>query len=390
MTDVFLGFVFDESKEKELLSLSKCGLQTAANQYQIGFLSGLEKKATVFSVLSVGAYPHKNKRLVYKGEIVETSFATIHYTPFVNFYGIRDKMFEHGLYHKLKKVVQEQTHTTIYVYSLFVPFLKVIKKMKKIFADKITIVLIIPDLPGKYGIMRNKYTLAGIKDRLDFREKMTLPVYADRYVFLTESMKELFPMKPYTVIEGFLPQSKFDYTAQRKPYSILYTGSLNGAFGIEMLLRAFEKIDDDKYELWICGSGNQEKLVVERAHMDRRIKFMGYLPKQDIMELQTRCDILINPRSDKGNYTKYSFPSKTMEYILSGSKVVMYRLNGVGEDYYDFIYTIENGGVEQMIQTIISACEDQEFYRGKWKKQIEWIQNNKNAKAQCKKMKEMI
>ena len=39
MADVFVGFLFDEEKEAQLLATSKRGVSTAPNQYQKGFLA---------------------------------------------------------------------------------------------------------------------------------------------------------------------------------------------------------------------------------------------------------------------------------------------------------------------------------------------------------------
>ena len=239
-------------------------------------------------------------------------------------------------------------------------------------------------MPGNYGIVRTG--IKGIKDRLDTKPKMALAQWADRYVFLTETMKELFPQKPYTVIEGFLPAETFDYTQQRIPKTVLYTGTLSGKFGLQTLLDAFSLIDDSEYQLWICGSGSMEDQICKAAEKDSRIQFKGFLPKKEIAKLQTICDVLINPRTDEGEYTKYSFPSKTMEYLLSGSKVVMYRLSGIGDEYYRFIHTIEDTSAESMMHAIMDACNDNCFYQGKSQKQVSWIQNNKTAVSQVSKL----
>lgn len=75
---------------------------------------------------------------------------------------------------------------------------------------------------------------------------------------------------------------------------------------------------------------------------------MGFLAKSDISLLQVKCDVLVNPRSNNDEFTKYSFPSKTMEYLLSGSKVVMYPLSGIPQEYFEFITVVEGDSVEDL------------------------------------------
>ena len=383
MADVFVGFVFDEEKEKELMRLSKCGVQAAANQYQKGFLSGLPDPVRIISTLSTGAFPRRNRKLYFKQECKDLSVGAITYLPFVNVYVIRDIMFRAGIYRHLRRIIRAQEHTTVYVYSLYIPSLKVMDKLKKKYGDKVHYCLIIPDLPGKYGLVRSG--IKGIRDRQEVKAKMTLPNQADSFVFLTESMKELFAPKPYAVIEGFLPDRDFDYTNPRIPKSVLYTGSLNRAYGFGTLLEAFSQTPDADAQLWICGVGDMENAVKEAAKKDPRIQFKGFLSPREIADLQTRCDVLVNPRTDTGEYTKYSFPSKTMEYLLSGSKVVMYQLPGIGDEYYTYIRTIDAPGADAMATALQEAWADTEFYQARWKEQVSWIRKEKNSAAMTNK-----
>ena len=212
---------------------------------------------------------------------------------------------------------------------------------------------------------------------------------ADSFVFLTDAMKDLFDKKPYTVIEGFLPYAEFDYSLPRIPKTVLYTGSLNRAYGFNTLLDAFSKIEDPDAQLWVCGAGDMEGAVKEAARKDPRIQFKGFLSKSEISKLQTQCDVLVNPRTDEGEYTKYSFPSKTMEYLLSGSKVVMYRLPGIGEEYYRFIRAVDTLGAEAMAKALQDAWADTAFYQSRWREQVSWIRKNKDSAAMTKKCLDM-
>lgn len=384
MADVFVGFLFDQEKEGELLATSKRGVSTAPNQYQKGFLMGLSKPVKIISTLSLGAFPSLNSRLTFKREFKQTEEGEIHYLPFLNFYYIRDWMFTRGVYRELKKIVSRQEHTTVYIYSLNLPFLNPMKRLKKEFGDRIHFCLIVPDLAGRYGLVRKG--IKGFKDRSEAAKKMQLANHADSFVFLTEAMKDLFDPKPYTVIEGFLPDCQFDYSLQRVPKTVLYTGSLNRAYGFGTLLEAFSRIPDVDAQLWICGAGDMEGAVKEAAKKDSRIQFKGFLPKSEIAALQTQCDVLVNPRTDEGEYTKYSFPSKTMEYLLSGSKVVMYRLAGIGEEYYQYIRIIEAPGPDAMAKVLQEAWCDTQFYFDCSQKQVTWIRENKQCKNLVKKL----
>jgi glycosyltransferase involved in cell wall biosynthesis len=387
LADVFVGFYYDEKKAEDLMCISRRGLSAAANGYQKGFLSGLTEDMRVLTVIPMGTYPTASRQAFFKKETKTTEEGTITYLPFVNCYVVRECMLQFGLYRELSQIICRQPHTTVYVYSLNVLFEKVLARLKRKYGDKFHYCLIIPDLPGSYGIVRQG--IRGIKDKLEAAPKMKLASFADSYVFLTDAMKKLFPVKPYAVIEGFLPAETFDYSLQRIPKTILYAGTLNEAFGILTLLEAFSQIGDADYRLWICGSGDAEQKVRQAAQKDPRIIYKGFLSKNEVAKLQTQCDVLINPRPDNGEYTKYSFPSKTMEYLLSGSKVLMYRLPGIPEEYYQFVRTIQGVSSAAIAEAIVSTCEDNNFYNSRWQEQVRWIADSKSAVQQTKKLQEL-
>jgi len=142
--------------------------------------------------------------------------------------------------------------------------------------------------------------------------------------------------------------------------------------------------------LWICGAGGIQPEVEAYTKKDRRIKYMGFLAKSDISLLQVKCDVLVNPRSNNDEFTKYSFPSKTMEYLLSGSKVVMYPLSGIPQEYFEFITVVEGDSVEDLKNTLIAACEDMEFYNKRSQQQIQWISREKTNVKQVEKLKNIF
>ena len=215
MADVFVGFYYDPQKENDLLSVSGSSISVAANQYQAGFLSGLDGEIKILTTIPTATFPRGSKRLFFPKEIRCCDRGEITYLPFVNLHIIKNWMFARGLYSQLCRILEIQPHTVVYVYSLNTVFEGVMARLKRRFGQKFHYCLIIPDLPGKYGIVRRG--IKGLKDRLETKPKMELAAKADSYIFLTEAMKKLFPPKPSAVLEGFLPRGEFDYQKRRIP-----------------------------------------------------------------------------------------------------------------------------------------------------------------------------
>src|SRR5699024_5783196 len=91
--------------------------------------------------------------------------------------------------------------------------------------------------------------------------------------------------------------------------------------------------DDDQYELWLVGSGDADNIVAEYALNDHRIKPLGFTTPDKILELQNQATVLVNPRLNKHSYVRYSFPSKTVEYLATGKPVISHRLDCMGSEY---------------------------------------------------------
>lgn len=122
-----------------------------------------------------------------------------------------------------------------------------------------------------------------------------------------------------------------------------------------------------------------------------RIRYWGYLGKDRVCQLQSEAAVLINPRQNIGEYTKYSFPSKIMEYLSSNCPVVAYKLDGIPDEYYQFIFTpLDNTSLE-LKNTLLKVCEmDYNDRLNICNLAREFIENNKNPIIQCKKIVDLL
>ena len=157
------------------------------------------------------------------------------------------------------------------------------------------------------------------------------------------------------------------------------------------LVRAFQKIKDNDVELWICGSGDSENAIIDAANIDTRIKFFGLVDSQTALKMQRQATILVNPRTSDGEYTKYSFPSKTMEYLLSGKSVIINRLPGIPEEYYQYVYIPNNESVEAMTLCISKVLsEEVDDREQKAQSGRNFILSQKNSRVQTRRILELI
>lgn len=385
---IFLGCLFDRKNEAEYLKKSRLGLSNAANTFQWNLIEGLKangEKVTVINALPVGTFPRCYRQLVLQDRVWEHDGEANYEVGCVNIPFI--KQFQR--YRRVKKLLKNTTDTDIIIYSAYEPFLRAAYKLD----SRYTVTAVITDLPAYYDLGKTSSIWRLLRKWNNKKVEKYLS-RVDKFVLLTEQMREPLKVgdKPYTVVEGICSgeasvSPEFDEDEKR----ILYTGTLHRRYGIMSLLEAFSMIEDDSYRLWICGGGDSRDEVIAAAEADPRITFYGYVTKEQVGELQQQATVMINPRANTEEFTKYSFPSKTMEYMLSGKPVVMYKLDGIPDEYDRYLYYIEGNSPAAIKEAILSVCnmtadERREFGAAASR----FVAENKNSKRQGKRIIELI
>ena len=115
-----------------------------------------------------------------------------------------------------------------------------------------------------------------------------------------------------------------------------------------LLLRAFELLQGQRFQLLILGKGGLEAQILEAAKRDARISFKGYCTQSEAKSLECGATVLINPRPSRQAFTQYSFPSKILEYMATGRPVISTRLPGIPEEYFAHMIVLENETPEEL------------------------------------------
>ena len=162
---------------------------------------------------------------------------------------------------------------------------------------------------------------------------------ADAFCLITPHLTEPLELgeRPYMVLDGIAEeQMALYFHFERKEKTFLYTGGVYERFNVDVLIDAFSYLPDAT--LWLCG---REEGMQERLKNSPNVRHFGEVPFEQLQRYRQQCSYLINPRQPTGTYTKYSFPSKTMEYLACGKPTVGYMLEGMGEEYAPYIYPLQ-------------------------------------------------
>lgn len=92
------------------------------------------------------------------------------------------------------------------------------------------------------------------------------------------------------------------YRVTRKPVeqdskTILYIGRLERRKGIQHLLDAFDRLDDENVRLIIAGTGTDREKLEEHVHEQgiKRVEFLGFVSEQKKLELLAEADLFCSP-----------------------------------------------------------------------------------------------
>ena len=339
--------VFAKENEAEVIAQAKKSVEFSANQMQLKLIRGL-KEATDTQVISapfIGHYPNQSRTLHFSGFTSPQHLCQ--YVPFNNIWGLRNLSRAHALKKAVRGFALDGNgEKLIVVYSAHDPFLAAAAYAKKL-NPKIGVCFVVPDLPQYMNLEAKRGVLYDFFKRFDIKSIKEHIKCVDTSVVLTEAMARALQLadRPYVVAEGIVDSisGNPNSAAHAETVNIVYAGKLYFRFGIRSLAEAFSRLQDDKYRLILCGNGDAMEYLRERAAEDPRIILPGQVSPEKVQEYISSAAVLVNPRPNNEEYTKYSFPSKDIEYLLSGKPTVGYLLDGMPECYQSFLYAVDPG-----------------------------------------------
>ena len=249
---------------------------------------------------------------------------------------------------------------------------------------KCKICVIVPDLP--YYMTKYKWPKSWIKSaNINIINRLRRKV--DYYVLYSEKMANKLSLDKdrYIVVEGFIDKRKINIERKQvfnKRKICVYAGDLHPIYGIQMLIDSFKNIGVEA-ELHLYGKSELAKDYL----YNNNVKYMGYLSSDKIFEIMKKSDLLINPRPSTLELAEYSFPSKTFEYMASGTPAIMCRLPSLTTEYLNHLYIFEEETVDGFKKTLENVLRlDESFLSKKGNDAAIFLYESKSSDIQVKKI----
>lgn len=376
-------------------------LQDAANTYQYAVLEGLVENEADFYVLSfpfLPCYPHNfasisipEDKILYDGREVgesATYSSLLLYKPYSIKRGVRRHVEEW-----IRNNIKDNEPFAVLTYSYDYFFIEPLLSIKRTIPN-MRVGSIITDLvENASSFMSNRSLLKRIQMYFVKKRMRNCLKGVDKFILLTSDMVELIPEAEgkNIVIEGIYRNSADVEQNKKLPKTLLYSGTFQEFAGVKLLVDAFMATSDPQFRLMLCGSGPCSDYIETCAEKDHRINALGRLNRNEVLRLQQSVALLVNPRQPNGGITRFSFPSKTIEYMSSGTPMIGYKLEGIPTEYFDYMSIPENLTVEALAFTIereLSLPDDVLSVKGAVAR--DFILHNKTAEMQVAKLMEFI
>lgn len=395
MNIIYLSSGCSDGKYAELLQKGYTKKLPQAQKYHRLLTEGLARVldggVTALSAFPVNRTWTKKFKFLREDEVVNG----IHYIygSFLNAFFLRQWTRLCGAKKEIKRIYREDKDCVIICDILNHSLASAARACGKRYG--IPVIGIVTDVPG-HGSGARRKTLSFVNRMIakygSYYTQKDLKKY-DAYLLLTQEMDAVVNTrhKPYIVLEGHcdanMEQMPNRLENKKRPKIAIYAGGIHKEFGIERMVNAFVKGNFENWELHIYGDGNYENDLRAVAEKNSSIKYFGVQPNAHVIQEQLTASLLLNPRLTDAEYVKYSFPSKTMECMASGTPLLTTKLPGMPKEYYPYVYFFDNESEEGMLETfqsVLSKTEEELHADGARAK--DFVLENKTNIVQAKKL----
>lgn len=389
----YFGSVCSNEVFNKTVAKSRVKPSSSAQNFENALIKGFAENKIDVSIAtaeSIATFPNGNRIYLKQRTDILSDVYSAQIIPALNLPAIKQFCHAWGAKRILKRWLKknaDETEKCVLVYGMYPAVVKQLLRVCHIYNCKIF--SLITDVPSTMFTYSKNQSLVKRVFASSYRSiALALQDQFDGYVYLTEEMKnEVAPGKPYVVIETLADTSIFEklpIVQKHLPPALMYAGALHKKYGVDLILESFEKLHTD-CELWLFGSGDFEQEIKSKALVNPKIKFFGRAPRETVLRKEKEATLLLNLRNPEDSYTKYSFPSKMAEYMLSGTPVLTTMLSGIPDEYYAYCYATSNKD-PQIIANFIDEIISSEAKNSLGTQASSFVYNNKNSAAQTAKI----
>lgn len=390
MKILLLGSLVSQEAMEQLNNGSRVKASVAPNNYETMLAKGLQENGAqveALSVPAVAAWPGSCFKSIKARQEQLPSGVPVQWLPFINVQFLKQWSVGISAKKALKKWLKEnrdEQDKVVLMYSIYPPYSAPAEKLCKKYGCHLSAV--IADLPEYMYSWKKSRGIKGLYAKHLSSQMLKLQSSCDSYVLFTEKMAARMGVadKPYMVSEGFSDASIYDAVTDTEKYetkNIIYAGNLSKLYGIRELVDGFMLLKGN-YELHLYGAGADAAYIRQCAEQDNRIKYFGRVSREEILAALKKSHLIVINKPTSDDYSNYSFSSKILECMASGTPVLTTRVGGMPTEYYDYFRFIDDetpAGIAKAIEDAFALSDEDRTALGSHAKEFAAREKNYSA-----------
>lgn len=294
---------------------------------------------TIVSCRPTPSYPHAP--LFIKGESVKlTDDKDIEILPTFNLKVVKNFVWAYYCKRIIKKWAKKHNGEPldVLVYNIYTPSLSSLySACESVGANLHAILYDLGVPPKRLGLP--KLTMWAYKAGEQIARKY-LPKIAGRIVINENIVEHYAPGKDYILIDGGVNEqvigNLFTLNENKESsYNLVLAGMLWDQNGTKLVLDMLSLHPELKVKVYFAGKGIDVPLIEKDSQNDDRIIYTGMLTMEELFKLYEKADILLNLRLEEE--VDFHFPSKLLEYMVTGKHVLSTPVAHAERDYGKFM-----------------------------------------------------
>lgn len=354
---IYISTLCSDAEYSNLFREDQPGLSRQMQRYNSLLARGLQAQEHVgVTVISARPVNRANFRRVFAvAKSDEANGIHYRYTPIVNVRFVRS--FVNALGAIILSLASARrfgkSSSAILCDSLNISLLAAAKVAGRILGCPV--VALVTDVPGRGATDEGR--TSSIRD-VTVRMHQEFMKRCAGFVFLTEQMNCIINTsnRPFRVVEGQVDSRMRDVpnnlADKHEPRVVMYAGSVSESNGVDLLVGAFARGQIEGGELHVFGSGPYSPELEDAALRCDAIRYHGSASNETVIREEIGATLLVNPRPSTRDFVNYSFPSKLMEYMASGTPVLTTRLPVLPRSFGEHLFFIEVESVDGVADSI--------------------------------------
>lgn len=183
-----------------------------------------------------------------------------------------------------------------------------------------------------------------------------------------------------------------DFDKKEDVVNIVYLGLMAPMSGVDILIRAFDSISNEKTRLYIVGQGHmKEDLIRLVEKLGNELITFKSLTDSELHQFLLNMDILTIPYvNDKRNQA--NFPSKIIEYLWCGKAILATNVGEIPKvlSHMENAILIESDNLEEIKNGLQLLINDERLREELGKNAREYFVDNFSARIMSKRMNDFL